>query len=219
MQFIPENDMAFDPDELGFPSIFGCQAVCVHTSRGLYGFHDYKSAKQGGRDHMTDVQISSAKLGQFATWVGDTMNDGETISAIYGIINRNNQYNSDTAGNNDWKTVLLDLADQLTFAGKVYGHRLNSNKHLPNDQSAYVKATLNGGVVSIGYKRWSKMKADHQNKITVDHDVHKRVVWRQDSFETENLYGSGKVSPVLRDHATKGENLNMIGLQQFQEFQ
>ncbi|MEM9060639.1 MAG: hypothetical protein AAGD13_09270 [Pseudomonadota bacterium] len=65
------------------------------------------------------------------------------------------------------------MTDQLTpgggavFAGNIFGYRLNSNKHLDAEESAYVKVSLNGGNVSIGYKRWSKMKSDHANKVAV----------------------------------------------------
>lgn len=57
MHWVHENQMAFDPAGLGFPSILGCQAICFHTSRGLYGFHDVKSAQRGT---MTATDVSDA---------------------------------------------------------------------------------------------------------------------------------------------------------------
>ena len=77
MHWVYENQMAFDNAELGFPSILGCQAICFHTTRGLYGFHDMKSGTQtaGG---MTSAQVSDAKLAIFAKWVTDAFQTGET---------------------------------------------------------------------------------------------------------------------------------------------
>ncbi|MEM9060638.1 MAG: hypothetical protein AAGD13_09265 [Pseudomonadota bacterium] len=82
MQYIPENDMAFDAAELGCASIGACQAICIHTSRGLSGFHDLKSAKSGGRKAMSSLQISNAKLGQFPAWVVGSMQPRQAVNAI-----------------------------------------------------------------------------------------------------------------------------------------
>ena len=84
MDYIGENNLAFDSGALGFPSIFGCQAICLHTSLGLYGFHDFKSGKQGGRDDMSPIQVSNKKLGVFAEWVDAEMSVGEKMIALYG---------------------------------------------------------------------------------------------------------------------------------------
>lgn len=219
MEFIPENDMAFDAASLGFPSIGGCQAICVQTTNGLYGFHDMKSAP---RLAMNAQQISAAKLTEFANWILGKLQVGETITAIYGVINRDNQYAPSATGNADWQTVLLGLATALNnFAGPVLGHRLNNTSHLPTGESAYVRFDLNGGAVSVGYKRWSKMRSDTANKVTPAAADHKRVKWNSanSAYEADDLFGTGQVSPVVRIDTSKGERLNTIAASEFTAFQ
>jgi hypothetical protein len=219
MHWVYENQMAFDNAELGFPSILGCQAICFHTTRGLYGFHDMKSGTQtaGG---MTSAQVSDAKLAIFAKWVTDAFQTGETGIALYGVINRDEQYNPDAAGNADWKTVLLGLAGRLTFTGPVLGSRINSHlekKSSDKDKSVYVQFDLAGNSCSVGFKRWSKLEGDTNNKEKpTDQKV---VVYRKTAFQSEDLYGQGKVAPVVRKDSSKGFNLNRIAIKQFIKFQ
>jgi len=223
MHFIHENQMAFDPAGLGFPSILGCQAICLHTSRGLYGFHDAKTGTQthGGK---SSTQVSDEKLRVFATWVTGLLQVGETRISLYGVINRDEQYNPDTAGNAEWKAVLLGLAGAFVpiFTGAVYGARINNHlekKTSDKDKSVYVQFDLSGNTCTAGFKRWSKMAADMANKVTPT--VQEAVVYRKNTgaFQAEPLYGSGKVAPVVRQDATKGFNLNTIALKQFLKFQ
>jgi hypothetical protein len=212
--------MAFDTAELGFPSILGCQAICFHTTRGLYGFHDLKSGTHGDE---TAAQVSDAKLQIFAKWVkDDCLQRGETGIALYGIINRDEQYHPDAAGNADWKSVLLGLAGHLTFTGPVLGSRINSHlekKSSKQEKSVYVEFSLAGNVCSVGFKRWSKLEADTKNKEKPTDQ--KIVVYRKPAlaFQAEDLYGQGKVAPVVRKDASKGFNLNRIAVKQFIKFQ
>jgi hypothetical protein len=223
MHFVHENQMAFDPAALGFPSILGCQAICLQTSRGLYGFHDFKSGTQqlGG---TSSTEVSNKKLGVFANWVTGLLQVGETPVALYGVINRDEQYNPDSAGNAEWKGVLLGLAGAFVpkFTGDVFGTRINNHlekKSSGKDKSVYVQFDLAGNTCSVGFKRWSKMKADMANKVTPT--VQRVVVYRKETtaFQAEPLYGAGKVAPVVRQDATKGFNLNLIAVKQFLKFQ
>jgi len=219
MHFVHENQMAFDPAGLGFPSILGCQAICFHTSRGLYGFHDAKSAPRGT---MSATDVSDEKLGVFANWVTGLLQLGETPVALYGVVNRDEQYNPDTAGNAEWKAVLLGFAGSLepVFTGDVYGARINSHlerKSSDKDKSVYVQFDLAGNECCLGFKRWSKMKADVAHKVTPT--VQEAVVFRSNAFQAEALYGSGKVAPVVRQDSSKGFNLNRIAVKQFLKFQ
>lgn len=221
MHTVHENQMAFDPAALGFPSILGCQAICFHTSRGLYGFHDAKSGSQGRTD-LKPTDVSTAKLGVFATWVTKEFQTGEKGVALYGIINRDEQYNPDASGNADWKAVLLGLAGNgaLGFTGDVYGARINSHlekKSSEKEKSVYVQFDLAGNQCTVGFKRWSKMTTDAVNKVTPT--VQKVVVYRDPAFQAENLYGKGKVAPVVRKDASKGFNLNRIAFKELLKFQ
>jgi hypothetical protein len=169
---------------------------------------------------MTATQVSDAKLGIFATWVNGLLQVGERPIALLGVINRDEQYTPDTAGNAEWKGVLLGLARALTFPGAVYGTRINNHlekKSSDKDKSVYVQFDLVANDCSVGFKRWSKMKADLVNKVTPT--MQKAVVYRTSAFQAEPLYGSGKVAPVVRQDSTKGFNLNRIALKQFSRFQ
>jgi len=219
MHWVHENQMAFDAAALGFPSILGCQAICFHTTRGLYGFHD---AKSGQRGTLTATDVSDAKLKIFAKWVTDSFQTGETGIALYGVINRDEQYNPDAAGNAEWKAVLLGLAGTgaLGFTGDVSGARINSHlekKSSDKDKSAYVQFDLAGNDCTVGFKRWSKMEADTKNKVKPA--VQKAVVYRDPVFQPEDIFGSGKVAPVVRKDSSKGFNLNRIAIKQFIKFQ
>ena len=215
MHYVDENHLAFDPASLGFPSILGCQAICLQTSRGLYGFHDYKSGTQGRLEDATPLDVSNDKLTLFARWIADHKDPNEVFVALYGVINRAQQYATTVSGVADWESVLMGLASALEFTGDVYGARLNS--HLGTNDSAYVQFDLVGPSCAVGFKRWSKMSADIHNKVTPV--VQQRVVSRGGTFVTENLYGRGQVAPVVRKVATKGFNLNKLSKSQFTKFQ
>lgn len=214
MHHIHENQMAFDTGSLGFPSILGCQAICVHTSRGLYGFHD---AKSGARGTLTGVQVSDAKLSIFATWVASKMQPTETQTAIYGVINRSEQYTASATGNADWATVLTNLAQAMNFTGDVYGARINSHvEKKGNERSVYVEFNLAGNDVTVGFKRWSKMDFDATNKVLPQ--VQDRVIPSGLGFASAGLYGSGTVAPTIRKDG-KAFNLNTIAMKKFFKFQ
>jgi hypothetical protein len=40
VQYLGTNEIGFDPDVLGFPSVKTCQAIVYETATGLYGLHD-----------------------------------------------------------------------------------------------------------------------------------------------------------------------------------
>ena len=215
MEFIGENKYGFDANSLGFPSILGCQAICFQTSRGLYGFHDAKSGTSGARAHLTPLQVSDDKLRVFAGWVGSQLQRGETGVAVYGVINRDEQYSPNTQGNTDWKNVLLGLANALTFTGGVYGARVAS--HVEKKGSIYVQFDLAGTTVTSGFKRWSKMDVDVHNKVATTNQGQLNPSGA--TFVAAPLFGSGKVAPVVRKDAGKGFNLNRIAQVKFFKFQ
>lgn len=149
----------------------------------------------------------------------DSFQTGETGVALYGVINRDEQYNPDAAGNAEWKSVLLGLAGNLVFTGDVLGARINSHlekKTSDKDKSVYVQFDLAGNDCTLGFKRGSKLEADTKNKVTPA--VQRSVVYRDPAFQAEDLYGSGKVAPVVRKDASKGFNLNRIAIKQFFKF-
>jgi hypothetical protein len=128
MHWVHENQMAFDNAQLGFPSILGCQAICFHTSRGLYGFHDLKTGGQASG--MTAAQASDAKLKIFAKWVkDDCFQIGETGIALYGVINRDEQYNPDAADRQRQAPSSCRGADPGAHHFRLEGGRLGRDPH------------------------------------------------------------------------------------------
>ena len=213
MHYVYENQYAFDAGSLGFPSILGCQAICFHTSRGLYGFHD---AKSGARLGMSAADVSNAKLAEFAGWVQGEMQAGETGTALIGVINQGEQYTASTAGNAEWKAVLTGLATSLGFAGDIRGARVSS--HVESGGSIYVQFDVAGNDCAVGFKRWSKLDSDHQHKVQPTSQG--RVIWDKgaSSYGAAPLYGSGTVAPVVRKNTNKGLNLNKIATKKFLTF-
>ncbi|MEJ6709566.1 MAG: hypothetical protein QNK92_12375 [Amylibacter sp.] len=219
MEFIPENHMAFDAADIGLPSISACQAICVQTSRGLYGFHDLKA----GADFIgkqTSDEAGTEKIARFADWIKDSLNMDETIITVQGFVNASQQYNASTDGNLVWAATLTKLASSFGFTAPVISFRLSIGSHLKNTESAYVKFSLAGGNLSVGYKRWSKMKEDNTAKNAADPAVHQMVRRPHGgAFGVVVVPKAFAVAPVIRQDPTKGENLNMIALRKGIVFQ
>lgn len=213
MHYIPEDQMAFDASKLGFPSVYGCQAICVHSSRGLYGFHDLKT---GSKLHMTATQAGDAKLSVFGAWVLRQMQSSENLIAVYGVINRGQQYSADTTGNAEWSAVLTSLSQAMNFTGNVYGARIDS--HVSKKDSAYIEYSLAGNYVTVGFKRWSKMESDHNHPVQPQLQGRVKFDSKTQTFDPLPLFGKGLVSPALRKDG-KNLNLNLIATKKFIQFQ
>ena len=123
--------------------------MCVLVTGGLSGFHDYKGS--GG----DEVDAAMAKA--FAVWAG--ANGTASLDggiALYGVINQAHQYTRNQAGEQEWKTMLLRVAQELGFGGPIYGVRITT--HVGKADSLYVRFDVAGNDVRISYKRWSKME-------------------------------------------------------------
>lgn len=223
MHYVGNNHVAFDPQSLGFPSIQSCQAVCFQVNGGLYGFHDYKGS--GG------VEVDKAKASAFAQWAranGTASLDGGV--ALYGVINQSHQYTRDRAGEQEWRTMLLDVSDRLRFDGSIYGVRVTS--HVGRADSLYVRFDIVGSDVRISYKRWSKMEQDKSaTPLNPDNQALVRpakstevdaqlITAHSRPYTTQTLkdYEYEDVLPVRRTDPTKGENLNIVASRRITQF-
>ncbi|MDM0112610.1 hypothetical protein QTI66_10660 [Variovorax sp. J22R133] len=223
MHYVGNNHVAFDTQSLGFPSIQSCQAVCFQVTGGLYGFHDYKGS--GG------AQVDAAKARAFAGWASTNGSAGIANGiALYGVINQEHQYTHDQAGAQDWKTMLLGVAQELRFDGPVYGVRITS--HVGASDSLYVRFDIAGNDVRISYKRWSKMEKntkatalnpDHQALVrpAKSGEVDAKLITATDRpYTTTSLkdYEFEDVFPVRRKEPGKAENLNIVASKKIEQF-
>ena len=223
MHYVGNNHVAFDTQSLGFPSIQGCQAVCLHVTGGLYGFHDYKGS--GGDE------VDAAKAKAFAVWAG--ANGTASLDggiALYGVINQAHQYTRNQAGEQEWKRMLLRVAQELGFDGPIYGVRITT--HVGKADSLYVRFDVAGNDVRISYKRWSKMEKnatvpalnpDNQALLrpakSAEVDA-KTITATSRPYTTESLkdYEYEDVFPVRRKDPGKGQNLNIVASKKIQQF-
>jgi hypothetical protein len=223
MHYVGNNHVAFDAQSLGFPSIQSCQAVCLQVAGGLYGFHDYKGSGGAG--------VDAAKAKAFAGWAqanGTADVDGGV--ALYGVVNQAHQYTHDHSGEQEWKTMLLGVAQELGFDGPIYGVRITA--HVGKADSLYVRFDLVGNDVRISYKRWSKMEQNKGAKpLNPDNqalvrpaksaEVDAKTI-KADSrpYFTESLkdYEYEDVFPVRRKDPGKAQNLNIVASKKIVKF-
>lgn len=215
MHYVGNNHVAFDTQSLGFPSIQSCQAVCFQVTGGIYGFHDYKGAGGAG--------VDDEKAKAFAQWAkANGSADAEDGIALYGVINQEHQYTRDQAGEHDWRTMLVGVADRLEFDGPIYGVRITT--HVGRADSLYVRFDVVGHDVRISYKRWSKMEKDtgaaplnpddqalvrpaKSNEIDpaqIKADARPYVTQALKDYEYEDVF------PVRRKDPGKAQNLNIV---------
>lgn len=223
MHFVGNNHVAFDTQSLGFPSIQSCQAVCFQVAGGIFGFHDYKGA--GG------VGVDSEKAKAFADWASKNGTGDPTHGvALYGVINQTHQYTRDHLGVQDWQSMLLGVAQELSFGGPVYGARITS--HVGKSDSLYVRFDLIGNDVRISYKRWSKMekntaaaplnpsdqallrpaKSSEIDPSMIRADTRPYVAEPMKDYEYEDVF------PVRRKDPGKGENLHIVSAKAIVQF-
>jgi hypothetical protein len=214
MHYLGNNHVGFDALALGFPSIKGCQAVIYHVKAGLFGCHDMKS----GAGFSTAEAVTTGKATAFANWVSKHANGSSPGVALYGVVNRNEQYQDDTAGNAEWDAMLIEVADKLRFDGSIYGARVNS--HVKQGDSIYVVAEVQGNDCHIKWKRWEKMKqvagSEHSH---ADQAVLRRQSIATGAFNTVGLPDDPNedAKTVARKKAGKSENLNLFAVAQMRQ--
>jgi hypothetical protein len=57
--YLSENEVGFDPTDIGFPTIRGCHAILYVTAGGLFGIHNY------GGDNPAQFQERAAVFRDF----------------------------------------------------------------------------------------------------------------------------------------------------------
>jgi hypothetical protein len=150
MIYLSENEVGFDTQGLGFPSIRGCHAIVYVTSRGLFGLHNY------GGDLARDWPERSEAFKDFVT--SHASGDG-TGKALYGVCFATTQRAYGVGASTqklNWTGELTAFADKLGFTGAIYGYDIAGKGFPP---PAYVHVTSAGATCVIQVKPWDKADA------------------------------------------------------------
>jgi hypothetical protein len=144
MRYLGDRHVGFDPQELGFPSLDGCQGIVYVTDAGLFGFHNL-----GGAAKVDWEDRAKA----FALYVSGHPQGNSPGRALYGAC-----YAPDRRGygTTDWKTMwrgeLTEIASRLGFTGKIYGGNL-TQAGIANP--ALAEFTKVGNTCVLQAKQWS----------------------------------------------------------------
>jgi hypothetical protein len=126
MKYVAEREVCFDPTELGFPSIQGCQAIVYVTTSGLFGYHNY-----GGERSDVWPALTAA----FATFVRGNVNQGAGGKMLYGVCYPYSVRGYTGNQKAQWLAELKAFADAVNYTGEIWGYDLASAGIPP---SAYV---------------------------------------------------------------------------------
>ena len=143
-KYLNENEVGFDPWEVGFPNLGACMGIVALTDRGLYGFHA-----------MPKVTEKHAVFAQFIATIGA----GGNLLRLYGSSFWPLRYN---LGTYTWQDEMRDIASAIGFHGKVKGLDTSKAAHAEkrHDHCNYVEYRLILGArkCEIYYKKMDKMQ-------------------------------------------------------------
>lgn len=200
-EFVGENEVAFDPQELGFPSIHGCQAIVYQTNAGLFGYHSYGGS---GDDAF---QPRATKFAEFVNSHGVAANQATRLYGVAFVGDNRRGYSGQAKAK--WKIELLAYAGALHYTGKISGYDLQ--KSLPvSSTSAYVEFRKNGQKCDVFIREWTAAEqttkiASKPNPNPADHRMLK-------------IRNQGKVL-TLEDIATVGTGVARNNLLQISKIQ
>jgi hypothetical protein len=149
MIYLIENEVGFDPQRIGFPSISGCHAIVYSTSIGLFGYHSY-----GGVDAVQWPGRARC-FNQFVTF---PIFPARTGYRLYGVTYVDGQHSRGWRAElgkpkDAWTTELAAYASALGFRGKIRGYNLSKTI---NATSSYVEFRRNGEKCEIWVRPWVK---------------------------------------------------------------
>ena len=153
MRFLDTNQIGFDAQALGFPSVKSCQALVYQTDVGLFGFHASSSS----------LPVHRKKCDAFAQFVQNRslVHAPPTGNArgkcVIGVITRYERFGDKQGTKDNWGDELIAFADSLGFTGHVYGIQVDS--HVDKNESIYVRFDWSHYFrCNVRYKRWTKME-------------------------------------------------------------
>jgi hypothetical protein len=148
MRYLSERHLGFDAQELGFPSIRGCQAIVYVTDTGLYGFHNFGGAAPDDWKDRGDA---------FGTFVNGMPRVGAG-KAVYGVCFATSQRGYGTANvRQSWLSELAAFASAVRFTGAIYGYDLDRSAVGPPALVEFSRTPNHTCVIQI--KAWNKTGA------------------------------------------------------------
>jgi hypothetical protein len=127
--YLSENEVGFDPTDLGFPSIGGCHAVVYVTANGLFGLHNFGGAER---------DVWPGRSAVFANFVKNHAGYRGAGKLLYGVCyatGGTSRGYGDTAPKKIWTEELAAFAKALDYRGEIYGYDLVNQSFPP---AAYV---------------------------------------------------------------------------------
>lgn len=162
MRYLSENELGFDANGIGFPSIRGCHAVVYVTSQGMFGVHNF-----GGADSASWKDRSDA----FGVFVHGHANGNATGKSLYGICFASGN-DSRGYGVGDYKAVWLGelskFAAAVGFGGPIYGYDMAKQAVPP---PVYVEANRVGDTSVVQMKAWHKPDANKDINLSPNDHV------------------------------------------------
>ena len=203
MKYLMEHEMAFDAQQLGFPSIQGCHAIVLQTNTGLYGYH----VAGGSGDNLWE---RNARL--FAQFVNGHGGNANTASRLYGasfVGNNQRGYQVPHFQVNEyrrkWKAELVTFASALRYSGTISGYDLHKSFAAGN-VSAYVRFTANGDKCDLQVRQWAHGDASPRvaNLNTLAHMVKSGgSIENQGLINLANVVNQVNVAGLVQVHKEK----------------
>lgn len=149
MMYLRENEVGFDQESFGFPSIDGCHAVVYQTVAGLFGIHNLGGV---GEEHFGD------RADIFRDFVQGHASGASPGERLYGVCFATTRRGYRADANANWRRELNTFADRLGFDGPIYGYDL-AGRPFPAGASVYVRYDKVGNACVIQVKPWNDADA------------------------------------------------------------
>lgn len=151
MLYVLENQIAFDSNEIGFPSISSCHALVLHTTAGLYGFHIYGTPKHF--HSYTGEDIFDRKTGALKDFLKNHHLSGKHLG-FYSVCFREKRGYSAA---DSWENEVRAYARRVKYKGRIKSYDLGKTGYA---SSGYVEFRKVGSSIFAYTKDWAEMKDD-----------------------------------------------------------
>ncbi|MFO1053211.1 MAG: hypothetical protein U1F36_13445 [Planctomycetota bacterium] len=195
MYYLYEHQLGFHRLALGYPSIDGCNAICLQTKNGLFGVHVYGC---NAFNHISKAMENEAAA--FASFVrnhtegANKSNDVHLFSVCF------HSRRGWEAGKT-WKDEIKKYAEALKYKGPVSSFDLSTVPSWPDGQSAYVEYRRAFDQVSILHKPWGQCV--HPKEIKAS-DIADGINYRNADNKTGQVTDTFRFNKALTSLSTDG---------------
>lgn len=149
MWYLFEHQLGYHGLALGYPSIDGCNAICLQTKSGLFGIHVLGAAAV---NHVGQAMETRAKA--FAAFVKAHPHGSDFVHLYSVCFHAKRGWEKGRT----WKDEMRVYANALKYSGKVSSFDLSTVAGWPNvgnsSDSAYVEFRRVFNSLAILYKPW-----------------------------------------------------------------